>query len=199
MTFENLLGGIAPTLLPADPALDELIQSGSDHFVQVASHHLDSSLCWAILSEGSLAAGTPDANLIAYGFARTGYHRGLDTLRKNGWRGSGPVPWEHEPNRGFLRSLAMLAALSDRLGDDTESDRCWQFLRDCSPTAYEVLHARSTGPASAVADLVRDITSPDENEEEPEGLPTAPSYEDLLDDVEEFPDTPSDEGGANRS
>ncbi|WP_084635254.1 DUF3151 family protein [Propionicicella superfundia] len=159
MTFENLLGGIAPTLLPADPALDELIAHGSEQFVEIASRHLDSSLCWAILSEGALAAATPDAELMAYAFARTGYHRGLDALRKNGWRGSGPVPWEHEPNRGFLRCLAALARLSGSLGDGAEHDRCWQFLRDSSETGYQVLQARKD--AVPVADLVRDVTAAD--------------------------------------
>ena len=40
-----------------------------------------------------------------YAYARTGYHRGLDALRKAGWRGTGPVPWSHAPNQGFLRAL----------------------------------------------------------------------------------------------
>jgi hypothetical protein len=156
MTFENLLGGIAPTLLPADPALDELIAHGSEQFVEIASRHLDSSLCWAILSEGALAAATPDAELIAYAFARTGYHRGLDALRRAGWRGSGPVPWEHEPNRGFLRCLASLARLSGALGDEAEKERCWQFLRDSSSTGFDVLRPRTE--AIPMADLVRAVT-----------------------------------------
>src|SRR5690606_15376456 len=41
----------------------------------------------------------------AYAAFRIGYHRGLDRLRANGWRGSGYVRWSHEENRGFLRSL----------------------------------------------------------------------------------------------
>src|SRR3712207_7637209 len=44
----------------------------------------------------------------SYAYARVGYHRGLDSLRRNGWRGVGPIPWEHEPNRGFLRALYSL-------------------------------------------------------------------------------------------
>lgn len=171
MTFENLLGGLAPTLLPSDPALDELIAHGSEQFVEIASRHLDSSLCWAILSEGALAAATPDAELIAYAFARTGYHRGLDALRRSGWRGSGPVPWEHEPNRGFLRCLASLARLSGALGDDAEKERCWQFLRDSSQTGFDVLQARTE--AVPMADLVRAVTgsrpttAPDPSDAEP--------------------------------
>ena len=45
----------------------------------------------------------------AYACFRVGYHRGLDQLRRAGWKGHGPIPWQHEPNRGFLRSLHMLA------------------------------------------------------------------------------------------
>src|SRR5438128_1042853 len=41
----------------------------------------------------------------SYAYFRVGYHRGLDTLRQSGWRGSGYVRWEHDTNRGFLRSL----------------------------------------------------------------------------------------------
>ncbi len=40
-----------------------------------------------------------------YAYFRVGYHRGLDTLRGSGWRGSGHVRWDHETNRGFLRAL----------------------------------------------------------------------------------------------
>ena len=73
---------------------------------QVAAAHPTSSLAWATLAEDALADGR---TVEGYAYARTGYHRALDALRKNGWRGQGPVPWEHEPNRGFLRSLAALA------------------------------------------------------------------------------------------
>ena len=48
--------------------------------------------------------------MTGYAYARTGYHRGLDQLRRSGWKGAGPVPWSHEPNRGFLRALAALHA-----------------------------------------------------------------------------------------
>jgi len=45
----------------------------------------------------------------AYMAYRVGYHRGLDTLRANSWRGSGYVRWSRDSNRGFLRCLAGLA------------------------------------------------------------------------------------------
>ncbi|WP_203569239.1 DUF3151 domain-containing protein, partial [Aestuariimicrobium ganziense] len=71
--------------------------------------------------------------------ARTGYHRGLDALRRSGWKGAGPVPWEHEPNQGFLRALWALTIASARIGDDAEASRCAQFLRDCSEQAWQEL------------------------------------------------------------
>src|SRR3954462_2138786 len=36
----------------------------------------------------------------AYAAFRVGYHRGLDRLRANGWRGSGPGRWGDEEKRG---------------------------------------------------------------------------------------------------
>ena len=71
--------------------------------------------------------------------ARTGYHRGLDQLRRAGWKGHGPIPWEHEPNRGFLRSLYLLGISAAAIGEDDEAERCAQFLRDSSATAVTVL------------------------------------------------------------
>ena len=50
------------------------------------------------------------STVTGYAFARTGYHRGLDQLRRSGWKGAGPVPWSHEPNQGFLRALGALHA-----------------------------------------------------------------------------------------
>ena len=58
--------------------------------------------------------------MTAYAYARVGYHRSLDLLRRNGWKGHGPVPWEHEPNRGFLRALAALATAAGRIGEAAE-------------------------------------------------------------------------------
>jgi hypothetical protein len=62
-----------------------------------------------------------------------GYHRGLDTLRANGWRGSGYVRWEHETNRGFLRALAGLQQTAAEIGEDDEAERCAHFLRQLDP------------------------------------------------------------------
>lgn len=139
---QNLLAsyGTTPaTKLPEDPAAAEILAHGKDRFVDIVRRHPESSLCWAMLAEGALTVGTPDADLTAYAYARTGYHRGLDTLRRAGWKGSGPIPWEHGPNRGFLRALWALAVAAHRIGEDAEARRCSQFLRDSSFTAYDEL------------------------------------------------------------
>jgi len=130
---ENLLG-LPETHLPPDPAAP-LLDDGVDPR-QVAVAHPTSSLVWAVLAEEALADG---AEVEAYAFARTGYHRGLDALRKAGWRGQGPLPWEHEPNRGFLRALAALATAAERIGESDEHRRCADFLRDSSADAARAL------------------------------------------------------------
>jgi len=70
----------------------------------------------------------------AYAAYRVGYHRGLDTLRQNGWRGSGFVRWQHESNRGFLRALNGLAKRAAAIGELDEAERCEVFLRQLDPT-----------------------------------------------------------------
>ncbi|MFX4272074.1 DUF3151 domain-containing protein [Propionibacteriaceae bacterium Y1685] len=134
MTHHNLLAdGPAPTELPVDEAVALTETTPLD---AVAQQHPASSYVWARLAEEALSRG----ELVpGYAYARTGYHRGLDALRRAGWRGSGPVPWEHEPNRGFLRSLAALARAARSVGETDEWDRCSQFLRDSSPTAHAEL------------------------------------------------------------
>jgi len=130
MEHQNLLGGPPATMLPEDPATAEL-SAGADP-ATVAAAHPGCLAAWAALAELALAKGEPVA---AYAYARTGYHRGLDQLRRAGWRGHGPVPWEHEPNRGFLRSLHALGQSAAALGEEDEAERCRAFLRDASATA----------------------------------------------------------------
>jgi len=130
----NLLGEPPETLLPADPGAG-LLAEGIEP-AEVARRHPDSTRAWALLADEALAQGR---EIEAYAFARTGYHRSLDALRRNGWRGHGPVPWSHEANRGFLHSLAALANTSERLGDDEEAHRCREFLRESSREGYEAL------------------------------------------------------------
>lgn len=134
-THENLLGGPEPTHLPDDPAPRDLLASGTDPS-EVAARFPASSLAWAQLADDAFQAGR---TVESYAYARTGYHRGLDSLRRSGWRGHGPVPWEHEPNRGFLRSLHALARSAQAIGETEEYERCSQFLKDSSPTAAQTL------------------------------------------------------------
>lgn len=69
----------------------------------------------------------------AYAAYRVGYHRGLDRLRRNGWRGSGYVRWHHPENRGFLRSLDGLRRAAAAIGEVDEANRCDLFLRQLDP------------------------------------------------------------------
>ena len=134
MAHENLLGGPAETLLASDPAA-ELLDGGGDP-VAVARANPTSSLAWAVLAERALEAGN---EVEAYAYARTGYHRGLDSLRRSGWKGHGPVPWSHVPNRGFLRALAALALAAAEIDETDEAERCRSFLADSSPEAAATL------------------------------------------------------------
>jgi hypothetical protein len=129
--MRNLLPETPPTLLPEDPAA-----TASGDPIEIAARYPTSSAAWATLAEQAFAAGDV---VPAYAFARTGYHRGLDQLRRSGWRGSGPVPWSHGPNRGFLRCLHLLARAADAIGEADEAARCAEFLRDCDPAAADAL------------------------------------------------------------
>lgn len=85
---------------------------------------------------GAWAALGDDASepIEAYAYYRVGYHRGLDALRANGWRGSGYVRWRYESNRGFLAALAGLARQAAVIGEVDEAERCEMFLRQCDPS-----------------------------------------------------------------
>jgi hypothetical protein len=131
----DLLGGPPPVLLPANTEAEGELATGSSA-AEVAAHHPTFSGAWAALAEEAL--GRPERALgdtvEAYAYARTGYHRGLDALRRNGWKGYGPVPWSHEPNRGFLRCLTALARAAEAIGEVDEQERCTALLRDCDPS-----------------------------------------------------------------
>ena len=131
----DLMAGPPPTLLPEDPAAAELEQGEAP--AEVVRRHPESPLAWANLAERALGEGSDDVT--AYAYARVGYHRSLDALRRHGWKGHGPVPWDHVPNRGFLRSLAALSQAAGRIGEEPERERCETFLRDSSPEAAQQL------------------------------------------------------------
>lgn len=131
----DLMAGPPPTHLPADPA-DEAL-AGGESPAAVVRRLPASPAAWAALAAQAQEQGADEVTVYAY--ARVGYHRSLDVLRRNGWKGHGPVPWEHEPNRGFLRALALLALSARAIGETDEWERCSQFLRDSSATAAEQL------------------------------------------------------------
>jgi|SRR5262245_14907385 len=130
--MQNLLPEPPPTLLPADAAADDLAAATEASLPDVAARHPASSAAWAALARRAFDAGDV---VSAYAFARTGYHRGLDQLRRNGWKGHGPVPWSHLGNQGFLRCLYVLGRAAEAIGETDEATRCAEFLRDCDPAA----------------------------------------------------------------
>ena len=107
---QNLLGGPPPTELPDNIEARTALENGVAPF-EVAARHPDYPGAWAELADRAFANGSV---IDSYAFARTGYHRGLDQLRRAGWKGHGPVPWEHEANRGF-HDVIRTAARHDRL------------------------------------------------------------------------------------
>lgn len=125
------------TFLPEEPAADAALAAG-DAPSAVAARYPTFSAAWAELADTAFGPEVEQA-IASYAYARTGYHRGLDALRRNGWKGFGPVPWSHAPNRGFLRALAALARAASAIGESDEAARCAQFLRDCDPEAADAL------------------------------------------------------------
>jgi len=105
---------------------------GTDEISGVAARWPTCLAAWAALGELALEARHA---VQAYAYFRVGYHRGLDRIRRAGWRGSGQVPWAHEGNRGFLRSLHGLQLAAAAIGERDEADRCRQFLADLAPDA----------------------------------------------------------------
>lgn len=135
MTRMGDLLGPDPVLLPPDVEAEEELAAGEKPEL-VAADFPAASVAWAALAEQALA---DDKVITAYAYARTGYHRGLDKLRRNGWKGFGPVPFSHEPNRGFLRCVAALARAAESIGERDEYARCLDLLDDCDPEARSQL------------------------------------------------------------
>ena len=123
------VSGPAPLVLPPEPpdlvAELDRARAAADPAAElriVAARHPASLLAWAALGD---AESDPT---IRYACYRVGYHRGLDQLRANGWRGSGDVRWSEPSNRGFLRALLGLHAMSAAIGETAEAERTLQFL-----------------------------------------------------------------------
>lgn len=98
-----------------------------DAVARVVAKHPRYLAAWAAL--GDVARDSVESYM-AY---RVGYHRGLDALRQNGWKGSGYVRWDAPSNHGFLNCLAGLARTAEILGEADEATRCTQFLLQCDP------------------------------------------------------------------
>jgi hypothetical protein len=132
----EMTSGVPSTVLPppepeAATALAEALALDGDArraaLAAVAARWPRCLEAWAALGD----AGRDEIERYAY--YRVGYHRGLDALRANGWRGSGYVRWSAPTNLGFLRSLAGLGAMAAAIGETDEADRIAVFLAQLDP------------------------------------------------------------------
>lgn len=131
-------GGTPQTVLPNPPAtaLDALAVASGNRaaLAEVAAAHPHLPEVWTAL--GAVCereARDLGGRVEAYAYYRIGYHRGLDALRQNGWRGSGYVRGSESSNRGFLASLDGLRRMSQVIGETAESERCREFLAMLDP------------------------------------------------------------------
>ncbi|MBK5331253.1 MAG: DUF3151 family protein [Ilumatobacteraceae bacterium] len=124
------------TVLPAETAtferalreaLAEPEQDRRDLVARVVAANPRSMTAWAAL------AGLGRDDIERYAAYRVGYHRGLDALRANGWRGSGYVRWADETNRGFLRCLRGLQQMAAVIGERDEAERIALFMQQLDP------------------------------------------------------------------
>jgi hypothetical protein len=142
MSNTNLLG-VPETLLPDEPGVRDALARAVGYDVdevleKAVTEFPTSSLAWATLADRAWYRGEVVAS---YAYARVGYHRGLDALRKAGWRGQGPVPWSHEPNRGVLLALYMLRRAAEGIGESAEVVRLTEFLDGADPRAVSAIEA----------------------------------------------------------
>jgi hypothetical protein len=129
----NLLNPADPTLLPVNSELQKAIESTLP--MELPIKFPDQPLAWAIAAESAWQSGQV---LGSYAYARVGYHRALDQLRKSGWKGAGPVPFAHEGNRGFLWCLAALGRAAKEIGEETEVYRLANFIAECTGTEHNL-------------------------------------------------------------
>lgn len=136
MSNINLSAGLPETVLDPPPADADAALSAAlaapeadrrDRVAAVVAGWPQFLAAWASL--GDLARDDVEA----YACYRVGYHRGLDQLRRSGWRGSGYVRWAHETNRGFLRALDGLRRAAAAIAEHEEEERCSQFLHQLEP------------------------------------------------------------------
>jgi Protein of unknown function (DUF3151) len=136
MTSISFSGGLPETVLSPNPEpLRRQLEAAAalpdderkDAYRAIAAAAPRCSDAWAGLAEGAIDP------VERYAYARVGYHRGLDALRAEGWRGSGFVRWAHPSNRGFLRCLDALRQAAGAIGENDEEERCAVFLRQLDP------------------------------------------------------------------
>ncbi|MEI7971088.1 MAG: DUF3151 family protein [Actinomycetota bacterium] len=119
---------VDPTMQAAlDGALAAPARDRRDAVARVVANYPRYLAAWAALGD---VARDAIESYMAY---RVGYHRGLDALRANGWKGSGYVRWSAPTNHGFLNCLDGLARSAATIGEADEAMRCEQFLLQCDP------------------------------------------------------------------
>ncbi len=125
------------TVLPAEPAaVRDAVQrvreaqpsEQRELAAAVVVKYPRSLIAWCAL--GDVATDTIER----YAAYRVGYHRGLDALRANGWRGSGFVGWADETNRGLLGCMRGLCTMAAAIGEDDEAERLALFLAQLDPS-----------------------------------------------------------------
>ncbi len=132
----NLTAGLPETVLP--PSSREVAQRLNDALVAPVEQRR-ASVAAVVADNPKLLEGWAELgdlagdDVEAYAYYRVGYHRGLDALRANGWRGSGYVRWRHPTNRGFLRALDGLRRSAEAIGEVEEEERCDHFLHQLEP------------------------------------------------------------------
>ena len=70
----------------------------------------------------------------SYAYARTGYHRGLDALRRAGWKGTARCRGRTSRTAASCARLYALGRAADAIGETDEAARCQQFLHDSDPS-----------------------------------------------------------------
>jgi hypothetical protein len=119
----------SPSIIAAlNAAVGADVEQRHDLVARVVMANPRSLHAWAALGD----LGRDDIE--RYAAYRVGYHRGLDALRANGWRGSGYVRWADETNRGFLRCLNGLQRMAAAIGEHDEAERIEMFMLQLDPT-----------------------------------------------------------------
>ncbi len=129
-------GGVPETVIDREP--DDALEALRAALAQPAAGRRDavSDVCarWPLFLDAWAQLGRLGRDDVeTYAYFRVAYHRGLDRLRKSGWRGSGYVRWRNETNRGFLRALEGLRSSAEAIGEADEAQRCAEFLRQLDP------------------------------------------------------------------